>query len=296
MKNMKRMIPAIGILMAFTLTSSLPMAQEADKASQKKPETLAEKVSYMVGIQMGNSVKKVPTKVNMDIFMRGFNDALEGRKPLFTEEESKQIQKEFMDQVKQDRGEQGKKNLEAGKAFLEENKKKEGVVTIESGLQYLVLRDGDGPMPTEADDVTIHFRGMTIDGKEFNKSYKGETPADTDKPLTFPLRRLEDGRGAAIEGWLQAMPLMKVGSKFRLFIPGELAYGERGLPNVSPNATVIFDVELIKAEKSALTDTEDEAAQPGDQPTADGQTTKSLDKADGQTTKSDEKKADEEAK
>jgi len=289
MKNMKRIIPAIGILMAFTLTSSLPMAQEAEKASQKKPETLAEKVSYMVGIQMGNSVKKVPVKVNMDLFMRGFNDALEGRKPLFTEEESKQIQQEFMDKVKKEREDQGKKNLDAGKAFLEENKKKEGVVAIESGLQYLVLRDGDGPMPTEADDVTIHFRGMTVDGKEFNKSYKGETPTETDKPLTFPLRRLEDGRGAAIEGWLQAMPLMKVGSKFRLFVPGELAYGERGLPNVEPNATVIFDIELLKAEKSKVADTEDEtaddAAKPGDQPTKDGQTTQSA-----------EKKADEAAK
>ncbi len=285
---MKRMIPAIGILMAFTLTGFLPMAQEADKESQKKPETLAEKVSYMVGIQMGNSVKKVPTKVNMEIFMRGLNDALEGRKPLFTEEESKQIQKEFMDQVKKDREEAGKKNLEAGKAFLEENKKKDGVVALESGLQYLVQRDGEGAMPTEDDDVTIHFRGMTVDGKEFNKSYKGEAPTDSDKPLIFPLRRLEDGRGAAIEGWLQAMPLMKVGSKFRLFIPGELAYGERGLPNVAPNATVIFDVELLKAEKSALTETEegatDEAAQPGDQATEDGQTTKSV-----------EKKADEES-
>lgn len=278
---MKRIIPAIGILMAFTLTSSLPMAQEAEKASQKKPETLAEKVSYMVGIQMGNSVKKVPVKVNMDLFMRGFNDALEGRKPLFTEEESKQIQQEFMDKVKKEREDQGKKNLEAGKAFLEENKKKEGVVTIESGLQYLVLRDGDGPMPTEADDVTIHFRGMTVDGKEFNKSYKGETPTETDKPLTFPLRRLEDGRGAAIEGWLQAMPLMKVGSKFRLFVPGDLAYGERGLPNVEPNATVIFDIELLKAEKSQIAET-DESAQAAS--------------ADEQTTASAEKKADEAAK
>lgn len=280
---MKRMIPAIGILMAvWALSGPQPMAQEAGQVSQKKPETLAEKVSYMVGIQMGNSVKKVPIKVDLGIFMRGFNDALTGRQPLFSEEESKEIQKEFMEKVATERDEQGKKNAEAGKAFLEENKKKEGVVALESGLQYLVLRDGEGAMPTEEDDVTIHFRGTTIDGKEFNKSYKGEAPTEADQPLTFPLRRLEDGRGAAIEGWLQAMPLMKVGSKFRLFIPGELAYGERGLPNVEPSATVIFDVELLKAEKSKLLDEEEAAVEPGDQSASDEQTTKSAEQEAGE--------------
>ncbi len=128
--------------------------------------------------------------------------------------------------------EKADKNLAAGKAFLEENKKKEGVTALPSGLQYKVLKEGAGKTPKAADTVTAHYRGTLTDGTEFESSYKKE------KPLTFKV----DG---VIKGWTEALLLMKEGSKWQIVIPPDLAYGERGSPVIPPNSTLIFEVELI---------------------------------------------------
>lgn len=126
------------------------------------------------------------------------------------------------------------RNLAAGEAFLEENERSEGVVTTASGLQYLVLHEGDGPRPKASDSVTVHYRGTLIDGMEFDSSYQ------RDEPASFPLQ-------GVIPGWSEALQLMRVGSRYRLFIPPHLAYGERGAGlMIGPNATLIFEVELLE--------------------------------------------------
>ncbi len=125
-------------------------------------------------------------------------------------------------------------NLKAGEAFLAENAKKENIVTTESGLQYEILTPGEGPSPTARTNVTVHYRGTTLDGNEFDSSYKRGSPA------SFPLNRV-------IKGWTEGLQLMNVGAKYRFFIPSELAYGKRGAGrDIGPNATLIFEVELIK--------------------------------------------------
>ena len=130
----------------------------------------------------------------------------------------------------------GDRNLAAGEAFLEENEKSEGVVTTRSGLQYLVLHEGDGPRPKATDSVTVHYRGTLIEGIEFDSSY------ERDEPASFPLQ-------GVIPGWTEALQLMKVGSRYRIFIPSHLAYGEQGAGMmIGPNATLIFEVELLEIE------------------------------------------------
>jgi FKBP-type peptidyl-prolyl cis-trans isomerase FklB len=127
----------------------------------------------------------------------------------------------------------GEKNLKAGKAFLEDNSKKPDVITLPSGLQYKVIEEGTGPKPTLADAVTTHYRGTLIDGEEFDSSYKRNQPA------TFPV-------SGVIAGWTEALLLMNTGSKWQLFIPANLAYGNADMGDIGPNSTLIFDIELIK--------------------------------------------------
>jgi FKBP-type peptidyl-prolyl cis-trans isomerase FklB len=133
---------------------------------------------------------------------------------------------------------QGKKNLEAGQAFLEANKKKEGVVTLPSGLQYKVLTEGKGKQPKSSDSVIAHYRGTLINGTEFDSSYKRNEPA------TFPVQ-------GVVKGWQEALPLMKEGAKWQIYIPADLAYGPRGAGQaIGPNETLIFDIELISVKDS----------------------------------------------
>lgn len=200
-----------------------------------------DKVSYSIGMNIGNNLKKQSIDVNPDVFAQGIKDALSGSKALMTEQEVNEtimaFQKEMSAKQIERLKELGEKNKKEGEAFLAENKKKEGIITLPSGLQYKVINEGTGETPELTDVVTVNYRGTLIDGTEFDSSYRRGQPA------TFPVN-------AVIAGWAEALQLMKVGSKWQLFIPSDLAYGERGAGrDIGPNATLIFDVELLSIKK-----------------------------------------------
>ncbi len=209
----------------------------AEKAELK---THKDKVSYAIGMDMGNSLKRNSIDVDLEMLVKGMRDALSGGKALMTDQEVREtliaFQKEFQAKQQEKMKALAEKNKKEGDAFLAENKKKEGVKTLPSGLQYKVVAEGKGASPKETDTVTVHYRGTLIDGTEFDSSYKRNEPA------TFPVN-------GVIKGWTEALQLMKEGAKWQLFIPANLAYGESGRPGIPPNAVLIFDVELIKIEK-----------------------------------------------
>ncbi|MCJ7833279.1 MAG: FKBP-type peptidyl-prolyl cis-trans isomerase, partial [Deltaproteobacteria bacterium] len=170
-------------------------------------------------------------------FTKGFKDALSGAKPLLSEEEMRTVMTAFQKEISEKQAEKtkvlGEKNKKEGETFLAENKKKEGVKILTSGLQYKVVKEGTGKKPKATDKVTTHYQGTLIDGTEFDSSYKRGEPA------AFPVN-------GVIPGWTEALQLMKVGSKWQLFVPSKLAYGERGAgPKIGPNAVLIFTVELL---------------------------------------------------
>ena len=200
-----------------------------------------DKVSYSIGLEMGSGMKKQKLEVNPDLIMAGFRDGFSGKKPLLSEAESKEVmalfEKEMEARMRQEAAEATERNKSAGEMFLAENKKKEGVKTLPSGLQYKVLKEGTGALPKTEDQVTTHYRGTLIDGTEFDSSYSRKAPA------SFEV-------GQVIKGWQEALPLMKVGAKWQLYIPADLAYGEQGAGGViGPNATLIFDIELLSIDK-----------------------------------------------
>jgi len=204
-----------------------------------KPEVKGEKdkVSYSVGYQVGGDFKRQGVELNPDLLVKGVQDAMSGANPLLSQQEMNKIlvdlKKKIVAEQQARQKDQAAKNLQEGEAFLAENGRKEGVVTLPSGLQYQVIKEGSGDSPKATDDVTVHYRGTLIDGTEFDSSYK------RDKPATFRSDRV-------IAGWKEALPLMKEGAKWRLFIPAKLGYGERGAGSkIPPNATLIFEVELI---------------------------------------------------
>ncbi|MCX8118830.1 MAG: FKBP-type peptidyl-prolyl cis-trans isomerase [Desulfobacterota bacterium] len=200
-----------------------------------------DRVSYVIGMDIGTNLKRQSIEINPDLLLRGLKDALSGNKPLMTDQEMKEtiaaFQKEFQAKQEEAARKMGEKNKKEGEAFLAENRKKEGVVTLASGLQYKVLKKGSGKRPKLSDTVTTHYRGTLIDGTEFDSSYRRGQPA------TFPV-------SGVIAGWTEALQLMEEGAKWQLFIPPHLAYGERGAgPQIGPNATLIFEVELISVEE-----------------------------------------------
>lgn len=220
------------ICFAAVLVASIGLAQDIKELKDQK-----DKASYAIGLELGNSLKKGKVEANADTLMKGLKDGLSGAKPLMTEEQVKEtmtaLQKEMMDKQAAAAKEAGEKNEIAGKKFLEENKKKEGVKTTASGLQYKVIKEGTGESPKETDMVITNYKGTTLDGTEFDSSYKRNEPA------TFPVNRV-------IKGWTEALLMMKPGAKYQLFIPSNLAYGERAVgKDIGPNSTLLFDVELI---------------------------------------------------
>jgi len=196
-----------------------------------------DKVSYSIGVDIGARMKKQSIDVDMDILARGLKDAYSGSKTLMTEQEVHETlaayQKEMMAKQQERMKIMGEKNKKEGEAFLAANKKKEGVITLPSGFQYKAIKEGTGKTPKATDTVTVNYRGTLIDGTEFDSSYKRGQPA------TFRVN-------GVIAGWTEALQLMKEGSKWELFIPANLAYGERGAgAAIGPNAVLIFEVELI---------------------------------------------------
>jgi FKBP-type peptidyl-prolyl cis-trans isomerase FklB len=210
-------------------------------ASKPAPDltltTDKDKDSYAIGMNIGKSLHRDAVDVDPQILLRGLKDAMFGDKTLLTDDEAKAAMSTLQAQVRKTQEDKAQiaadTNKKEGDAFLAENKTKQGVVTLPSGLQYKIVAEGTGPKPTASDSVVCNYRGTLLNGTEFDSSYKhGE-------PITIPV-------GRVIKGWSEALQLMPVGSKWQLFIPSDLAYGPRGAGNdIGPNSTIVFEVELI---------------------------------------------------
>ncbi len=236
---MKKIWIVIAVLVA--VGSLLTWAQDKETAPAEELKTSSEKLSYARGMEIGAFLKGLPEEVDLSIFVRGLEDVFKGKQCALTEAEAEEVMRAFRKELEKGRAREGQeiaeRNRKEGKMFLEDNKKKEGVMVTASGLQYTVLKQGDGAKPKTTDMVSVHYRGTLIDGKEFDSSYK------RGKPAAFPLNRV-------IPGWTEGLQLMPVGSKYRFFIPSNLGYGERGSGQIiGPNATLIFEVELLEIQK-----------------------------------------------
>ena len=223
---------AVPMFISLIFLSGICYADEKLELKDQK-----DKESYSFGYQFGQNLKSQGVDLNLDIYTSGIRDALGGKEPRMSQEEIRatigELQKRVMAARQKELKEKAEMNLAEGKAFLDENKKKEGVKTLPSGLQYKVLVEGSGKTPKATDTVTVHYRGTLINGSEFDSSYK------KGQPTTFRVN-------GVIRGWSEALQLMKGGSKWQLFIPPELAYGEGGAGGqIPPNSALIFEVELI---------------------------------------------------
>jgi FKBP-type peptidyl-prolyl cis-trans isomerase FklB len=204
-------------------------------------KTQKEKASYALGMKIGGDLRKqgVNAAVDPALAARGFKDALAGNKLQLTDDEMRavlmQLQSEVRDKQQAKAHEEGVAARKQGQDFLAANKGKEGVVTLPSGLQYKILKEGVGPKPTANDTVSCNYRGTLLNGKEFDSSYK----TGKAEPVSFPV-------SGVIKGWTEALQLMPVGSKWQLFIPADMAYGDRGAGgDIGPGETLIFEVELL---------------------------------------------------
>jgi FKBP-type peptidyl-prolyl cis-trans isomerase len=218
-------------------SSAKPRPTTAGSTQPLKLTTSKDKVSYAIGMNIGGGIKRDGVDVDPNVVARGLRDALTGSKPLMTDEEAKAVLAALRTELTAKKEAEAKRvsesNKQAGEQFLAANKTKEGVITLPSGLQYKVLKEGAGPKPTASDTVVCQYRGTLIDGTEFDSSYKRGQPA------TFPVN-------AVIKGWTEALQLMPVGSKWQLFVPPDLAYGEHSPGGeIGPNATLIFEVDLL---------------------------------------------------
>jgi len=241
-------------------TTTTPKTGTATTA--KKPavpltlKTQKDKASYAIGVNIGKSMKKDSVDIDTAILLRGLKDGMSGAKPLLTDDEARAVMTTLQADLrkKQEAKMQiaGQANKEQGEAFLAENKTKDGVVTLPSGLQYKVLKEGTGPKPAATDTVVCNYKGTLIDNTEFDSSYKRGQPA------TFPV-------SGVIKGWTEALQLMPAGSKWQLFIPSDLAYGARGGPGggIGPNATLVFEVELMSIQPKADLQPKGDAAPKG---------------------------------
>lgn len=227
------------LILATAITTVLVGCKPAEQESASMTlETEQQKVAYGMGLSLGSRLKQEPMEIDADAFNLGIAHALKGEEPLMTQEEIAQTLQEFQQKQIAKRQEEmqqmAEKNKAEGEAFLAENANKEGVVTTESGLQYKVLTAGEGKTPSAEDIVEVHYKGTLLDGTEFDSSYKRNST------VKFPVQ-------GVIPGWTEALQLMPVGSKWELYIPSDLAYGPGGTGGgpIGPNATLIFEVELI---------------------------------------------------
>ncbi|MFZ5861319.1 MAG: FKBP-type peptidyl-prolyl cis-trans isomerase [Nitrospirota bacterium] len=211
--------------------------------AQSKPslKTDNEKVSYSIGLDIGTNFKRQSVELDAKALAAGINDGLSGAKPALSEDEVRKVLADFQQEIRNRMAAAAQQaaddNKKKGDAFLADNKKQKGVVTLPSGLQYKVVKEGKGAKPKATDTVSVHYRGTLIDGTEFDSSIKRGEPTE------FPVNQV-------IKGWTEALQLMPVGSKWQLFIPSDLAYGGQGAgPTIGPNATLIFDVELLTIKK-----------------------------------------------
>jgi len=229
-----------GYGIAIVVVAFFPfLSWSADKAAMP-PElkTFQDKISYVLGREVGQGLSESPSKIDVDLFMRGIQDTLNQRKSLVSPEEEEQVKTEFSTQMREAQTKKlaamAEQNAKAEESFLSKNKSQKGVVTTASGLQYQVLKEGTGAGIKDSDRVKVHYRGSLIDGTEFDSSYARNQPAVFDVAGVIP-------------GWTEGLKLMKFGGKYRLWVPSKLAYGARGAGQaIGPNSLLIFDVEPIE--------------------------------------------------
>ena len=213
-------------LLTFCLTAGSAFAQTAAMTDK-------EKLSYTIGVQLAQTVLRQPMDIDNKALIQGITDALAKQGLKLTNDEMREVLMKFRQAEMEKQKQSAAENLKKSEAFLAENKKKEGVVEIPGGLQYKILQEGKGRKPTLDDNITVNYEGTLIDGTVFDSSYK------RGQPVTLNLNQV-------IEGWKQALPLMSVGSKWMLFVPPNLAYGEHSpSPEIGPNSALIFTVELL---------------------------------------------------
>jgi FKBP-type peptidyl-prolyl cis-trans isomerase FklB len=250
MRSILILVAAITLFVSSCQQAKEQKAQPAEKKEITKADLKTEddNISYSLGFSMGSRFIRDGLEINLEVFQEGMKDGFTGSKQILTEEEmqktmmalqQKMMAKRQTDHMKEmeERKNLGEANKEKGEKFLEANKAKEGVITLESGLQYKILKKGTGASPKATDIVKCHYKGTTIDGEEFDSSYKRGEPA------TFALNKV-------IKGWTEGLQLMKEGGKWEFFVPSELAYGKMGSgPQIGPNEVLIFEVELLGIEK-----------------------------------------------
>ena len=207
-----------------------PEKTEAEKSPFKSE---MDKVSYIFGTRIGMNIKSQKLDINLDLFTKGITDILNNEKLALSQAQIDKTMADFQKRLQEMQKKQAQENLAQSKKFLEENKKNEGVVVLPSGLQYQVITPGTGKQPKAADKVKTHYRGTLINGDEFDNSYKRNEPA------VF-------GVNQVVPGWTEALQLMKEGAKWKIFIPSNLAYGEKGRPTIPPNSALIFELELLE--------------------------------------------------
>jgi FKBP-type peptidyl-prolyl cis-trans isomerase FklB len=225
----------LGVLGLVSLHGYTQNKAKAKPAAAPALKTRMDSVSYAIGQDIGNSLKTQGLdNVNTTLLLKAIQDATKNQKPLLTKEQCDMSISTYLQQLK---AEKSSKNKIVGEQFLAANKTKPGVITLPSGLQYQVIKEGTGPKPTAADKVKTHYHGMLIDGTVFDSS------VERGEPVTFPV-------GGVIKGWTEALQLMPVGSKWKLFIPADLAYGDRQAgPKIGPGSTLVFEVELLEIVK-----------------------------------------------
>jgi len=235
MKSVALSIMVLGLLLPA-------WAGAADKPA-KAPElnTFEQKFSYVIGREIGQSFQEAPAKVDLDAFMRGIQDAIDKKPSLISAEEEEKAKMEFSAKMQEEQAKRmaavAEKNLKDEEGFLAKNKSEQGVVTTASGLQYQVVQEGTGDALKETDRVKVHYRGTLIDGTEFDSSFSRNEPAEFEV-------------GGVIPGWTEGLQLMKVGGKYKLWVPSKLAYGARGAGRViGPNSMLIFEVEPLEVAK-----------------------------------------------
>lgn len=223
-------------LLIILIVSILSVSACAKKDA--KLETDQQKLSYAIGHNIAQNLKKQNLELDTVALYAAFEDILSGKDSRLSQEDMRNAIMGFQRKKMKERDTKGEKNKTDGAAFLEKNKKKKGVKVTKSGIQYRVMTKGKGKKPKTADTVKVHYRGTLIDGREFDSSYKRKQPA------TFPLR-------GVIKGWQEILPMMKTGAKWHIAVPSDLAYGPRGQGGmIGPNSTLIFEIELISIEKS----------------------------------------------
>lgn len=240
---MNKLVPVCALVLAVSACGQQPPDQSSAGSASSDSATVTlnndgQKRSYALGMDIGNSVKDLPVKLQIDYLTAGIRDVVQGDKTQLTDDQQKAVMQDFVKEVeaaqKKKTDAKAETNLKAGEKFLADNKSKDGVKVTDSGLQYKVVKAGEGDSPGTDDSVKVNYEGKLIDGTVFDSSYeRGE-------PVTFPV-------GAVIPGWTEALQLMKPGSEYMLYIPAKLAYGERGAgAKIGPNETLVFKVELLK--------------------------------------------------